>query len=236
MNQPDSRMKRKFHLIIFVFLCLAVTAQEFSDDKYALTTSSTTIGTGAVSVLDPYLSPFEYNGFHLRAQNDSRRFLNPNNDKLSYTSHLLFDVGMGSHPSGRNSMQFFNANYMFRLNYNLRPAEKLMFLLGGSADIDLGGKYLGRNINNPFSLDLYTNFNASAEIQYQFNLWKQDFRVQFGAVSPLLGVMFVPMQNATYYEMFVLNNTKNAFHFTSLHNKRAWFQHLNLDIHLKFNT
>ncbi|MHB9056287.1 MAG: DUF3316 domain-containing protein [Paludibacteraceae bacterium] len=227
---------KKITLIIISLLYISVNAQEFTAEKYALTTSSTTVGLGIVNMLDPYLSPYNYSGLQLKVQNKTRRFLNPENDKLSYSNHLLFEVGMGSHPSGNNSMQFFNTNYMFGMNYHMRPADNLIFLAGGSWDIDLGGKYLGRNVNNPFSLDLYTDINATAEVQYTFNLWKHDFRVQYGAVSPLIGCMFVPMQNATYYDIFILNNTQNTLHFSSLYNKRAWFHYLNLDIPFKSST
>lgn len=229
-------MKKKITLIIISLLYISVNAQEFTAEKYALTTSSTTVGLGIVNMLDPYLSPYNYSGLQLKVQNKTRRFLTPENDKLSYSNNLLFEVGMGSHPSGNNSMQFFNANYMFGMNYHMRPADNLIFLAGGSWDIDLGGKYLGRNVNNPFSLDLYTDINATAEVQYTFNLWKHDFRIQYGAVSPLIGCMFVPMQNATYYDIFVLNNTQNTLHFSSPYNKRAWFHYLNLDIPFKSNT
>ena len=54
--------------------------------------------------------------------------------------------------------------------------------------------------------------------------------------NSVLGCMFIPMQNVSYYELFVLNNTNDAFHFSSLHNKRAWFQYFNFDIPFNFNT
>ena len=229
-------MKQIFILIIFSCLYFFAGAQEFAKEKYALTTSSTTIGAGSVSILDPYLSPFDYNGFQIRVQNNSRRYFNPENNKLSYSSRLLMDLGKASHPSGKNSMLFFNTNYMAGVNYHFRPAENLMFLAGASWDIGLGGKYLSRNVNNPFSLDLYTDLNATAEIQYQFNVWKRNIRLQYGVATPLVGCMFVPMQNESYYELFVLDNTQNAFHISSLHNKRALYQQLNIDIPFKYNT
>ena len=58
-------------------------------------------------------------------------------------------------------MLFFNTNYMYGISYHMRPSDKLMILAGGSWAIDLGGKYLGRNVNNPFSLDLFTEINAT---------------------------------------------------------------------------
>ena len=229
-------MKKSTILVIFLFIFVLIRAQQFTDEKYALTTTATSVGAGFITLLDPYLSPYEYKGFEMRIENKSRRFFNPDNDKLSYSHRMYLELGKGNHPSGKNSMLFFNTNYMYGLNYHMRPVENLMILAGGSWDIDLGGKYLGRNVNNPFSLDFFSDLNATAEIQYELDLKNRSIRIQYGAVCPVAGFMFVPMQNVSYYELFVLDNTKNAFHFSSVHNKRAWYQYLNLDIPFKSNT
>ncbi len=224
--------------IITLLLCFSfsISAQLENDQQYALTTSTFTLGAGPAQVLDPYISPFEYSGLQIRAHATARKFFTPDNNKLSYTHKGYFDLGTASHPSRNNSMQFFNVNYMFGVNYHFRPMENLMVLAGGGWDLDVGGKYLARNVNNPFSLDLFTNLNATAEIQYLFNLWKQDFSIQYGTQMPLLGCMFVPMQGITYYELFMLNNLSTAFHFSSLHNKVGWSHYLNLDIPTKIST
>ncbi len=234
----NQMLEMRKYCLLFFLLIIFIPQRGFANDstQYALRTSATTIGLGFSKITDPYLSPFEYNGYEIKLQNNSRRFLKPDDNRFSYSNQILMEIGNGTHPSGKNSMLFFNANYMLGGNYHFRPADNLMILAGGSWDIDVGGKYLGRNINNPFSLDLYTNINATAEIQYLFKLWKQDFRLQLGAVSPVLGCMFVPTQNVSYFELFMLNNRKNAFHFSSLHNKRAVFSYFNLDFLLKSQT
>lgn len=222
--------------VLLIISALSLNAQNDGDQQYALTTSAFTVGLGSAKILDPYLSPFEYSGVQARIQNSARRFFNPENDKLSYTHKAFLDGGIAYHPSQNNSMMFFNTNYSYGVNYHFRPKDNLMLLAGGNWDINVGGKYLARNVNNPFSLDLYTNLNATAELQYLFKLWKQDFSLQYGAQSPFLGCMFVPMQGITYYELFVLNNLGTAFHFSSLHNRRAISHYLNLDIPLNFST
>lgn len=228
-------MKRILTVLLLISV-LTSKAQNDDNQHFALTTSSFTVGVGAAKILDPYLSPFEYSGMQARIQHSSRRFFNPENDDLSFTHKAFLDGGIAYHPNRNNSMMFFNTNYSFGMNYHFRPANSLMLLTGGSWDINVGGKYLARNVNNPFSLDLHTNLNATAELQYLFKLWKHDFSLQYGAQSPVLGCMFVPMQGITYYELFVLNNLETAFHFSSLHNRRAWSHYLNLDIPLNFST
>lgn len=227
---------KKIFPVILILLSVSIQAQQENDSLYALTTSSNTVGAGFVRILDPYLSPFEYSGLQIRLQNKAQKFFNPANDKLSYTHKGFIDGGWAHHPSRNNSMMFFNTNYSFGVNYHIRPANNLMLLLGGSWDLGVGGKYLSRNVNNPFSLDLHTGLNATAELQHLFKLWRQDFRIRYGAQTPLLGCMFIPFQGITYYEMFMLNNWQPAFHFSSLHNRQAWTHFLDFDIPLNFST
>lgn len=227
--------KQSFTLLFFIiFISQSVPANDST--KYALHTSATTIGIGFSSITDPYLSPFEYKGNKISLQSNSRRFLKATQNQVSHSGQMLLDIGKGKHPTGKNSLLFFNTRFMLGGNYHFRPADNLMILGGSSWDLGVGGKYLRRNVNNPFSLDLHTNINITAEIQYSFNIKNLNIRTQLGAASPLLGCMFVPMQNISYYELFMLKNRKNAFHFSSLHNKQAIFSYLNLDFLLKHNT
>jgi len=223
-----------------IFLCIIIIplvyAQDSTVKNYPLVTSSKTFNIGSINVLDPYLSPYEYNGTRIGYMTDNRRFIRANDTTLSYTSRAILNISTADHPNKNNSMLMFEGYYNLGINYHIRPFEKFMVLIGGSWDVDLGGKYISRNVNNPFSLDLYTNINATAEVQYEFNFLKQNLRLQYGVQTPLIGYMFVPMQGASYYELFSLNNLSDAFHFSSLHNRRAWMQYFHLDIPLRMTT
>ncbi len=229
-------MKIRGFTILLLFTFVFQNGYTNDSTLYALRTSATTIGIGYSKIKDPYLSPFEYNGHDIKLQNYARRYLNPADKTISHSSRSVLEIGTSAHPTGKNSMMFFNTNYMLGGNYHFRPIENLMILGGANWEFDLGGKYMSRNVNNPFSLDLYTNINATAEIQYLFNIRKLEFRAQAGFVSPIVGCMFVPSKNISYYELFMLKNLKNAFHFSSLHNKRAVYNYINLDFLLKSLT
>lgn len=229
-------MKPIWLFVVSLFCCLNLAAQSEQEELYALTTSTLTMGLGSERILDPYLSPFEYDGVNIGVQGMERRFFKANNNKLSYNHKANFNIGTAYHPNRNNSMSFFHIDYLYGVNYHFRPVNRLMVLAGGAWDIGVGGKYLARNVNNPFSLDLFTNLNATAEVQYLLHWLKRDFRFQYGAKTPLLGCMFVPQQGATYYEMFALNNLKDAFHLSSLHNRQAWNHYIHIDIPVKFTT
>lgn len=227
---------KKIFIVILILLSVSIRAQQDEEQLFALTTASNTVGAGMVKIVDPYLSPFEYSGILVRFQSTAQKLFNPEDNTLSYTHKGHIDGGWAQHSNRNNSMMFFNFNYSFGVNHHLRPIDNLMLLLGGSWDLGVGGKYLARNVNNPFSLDLYTGLNATTEVQYLFNLWRQDFRIRYGARVPLFGCMFVPMQGITYYEMFMLKNWHSAIHFSSLHNRQAWSHFVDFDIPLSFST
>jgi len=48
--------------------------------------------------------------------------------------------------------------------------------------------------------------------------------------------MFVPGSGASYYEMFSLGNLSDAFHFSSLHNKRGLKGRLTASVPFKTST
>ncbi|VBB48281.1 conserved exported hypothetical protein [uncultured Paludibacter sp.] len=246
MISKNLSIKREKTKIFFIFLLSAsFTVSLFSQTQetqtYNLVTNSNTFGIGSSFILDPYLSPFEYSGWHVEYQNEHQQYISSKDTLFSIKNRFNFQLGEAKHPTRINSMLFFNGNYDLGFHYHWRPVYNLTFQFGGSWDMDLGGKYISRNVNNPFSLDLYSNLNASASTNYKFrvnffNWFSQNFRAEYGVRTPLLGVMFVPEQGVSYYELFSLNNLKDAFHFSSIHNRRAILQYLNLDIPVRFTT
>ncbi|MFV0471206.1 MAG: DUF3316 domain-containing protein [Paludibacteraceae bacterium] len=228
-------------LNVFVFP-LSLYSQQDNHQKYNLITNSNTVGIGYSRILDPYLSPFEYSGSHIEYQNDKQRFLSSKDSIFSYQNTLNLIVGDAKHPTRINSMLFVNTNYDVSIHYRWRtPVDNLICLMGGSWDWNLGGKYISRNVNNPFSLDLYTNINGRISSNYKFevdffHLFKQNFRIEYGVKIPLAGIMFVPEQGVSYYELFSLRNLSNTFHFSSIHNRRGISHQLHLDIPLNITT
>ena len=236
-------IKYKILLISLILIVISFSSysQENESKNYNLVSNVTTVGLGSSNILDPYLSPFEYNGTHLEFLTENRRYASLSDTILSLNNRLSVILGQAKHPAGLNTMMFFNGNYDLGFYRHYRPLTNLNCMLGGSWDVDLGGKYIARNVNNPFSLDLYTDVNFAFSANYTFKLkvfnwFTQNFRVEYGAKTPLAGCMFVPPQGASYYEIFSLGNFNDSFHFTSIHNKRAISQYFNLDIPLKFTT
>ena len=79
-------------------------------------------------------------------------------------------------------------------------------------------------------MDMATNLNVSGVIRYDVSLLRMTLRLQLSAETPVVGLMFVPLAGASYYEMFELGNHAGLTHFSSLHNKRGINPKLTVDI------
>lgn len=223
-------MKKAGFLILIIFFNVSVYSQTRNADTYLLSNVANTFGFGAISVLDPYLSPLQYNGIGLKYDNDNLRFLDTEKLNLSRQSKFTITAAEALNPAFTSLMMLVGANYQYGMYYHFQPISDLKVLAGGSCDVDFAVKYLPRNTNNPVNMDMSTNLNISAMAFYKLKLLKRDVQLQLSLQSPLLGCMFVPQTGASYYELFLLGNLTDAFHFSSLHNKRGFQSRLLLHV------
>jgi hypothetical protein len=227
---------RGFFLLFLLVVFLEVTAQQSNEQKYALITNSGAMGVSLLSLTDPYLSPLTYTGLGVRYDGDSRRYVDPENENLSWTKRSNFALGMALNPANSSSMVFLGANAGWGMHYHFRPMKGLKLLAGGMCDIDFGMKQVSRNVNNPFNFDLSTNLNLSGVAMYDIPLRRRTLRLNGSIESPLLGCMFVPRSGASYYEIFDLWNLESTMHFSSLHNKRGLIETFTVDVPFNRST
>lgn len=206
------------------------------EKKYLLTTKTNTIGVSTLNLLDPYLSPLEYNGLGIRYDHEATRFLSPKNKNLSLQNKINFVGGLTLNPAYTASMTYAGINYEWGLNYHFQAFKSLKLRAGGSCDVDFGYKMIARNINNPVNLDMATNLNISGAAKYDIRMRKKALKLELTVQSPLLGCMFVPRSGASYYEMFDLWNLSSTTHFSSLHNKRGLRSTFSVDVPFNFTT
>jgi len=109
----------------------------------------------------------------------------------------------------------------------------LVVLAGGTWDAGLGYKDVPRNVNNPGNVDLATNLNLSGVAIYDIILRRRVLKLQLAVETPVIGWMYVPLAGASYYEMFMLGNTSDISHFSSIINKRGIHPKLTLDVPFK---
>lgn len=227
----EKYMKKSFFLFILLLCAIHVRAQVYPEGgKSTLVTAVNSFRFSRVRLLDTYLSPLYYKGLGITYENDRRRFFSPENDRLSMQSRVTLKAAVTFNPSRNSTISCLAANYAWGMHYHLRPARNLQLLIGGIADMDIGGKFLGRNVNRPANLDFATGLHLSFLLQYKIPAPKRDLILQVSFIIPVMGFMFVPEMGASYYEILSLGNFKNSGHFTSFHNRYGISQTYTIDI------
>ena len=214
-------MKKIFLITLVVGFCLLAKAQSTDDKKYFLSSEANVYSFSTLSFSDPYLSPMTYNGIGIGYSGSVRGFLTEKNLRITSVYKYNFNAGIALNKAYTSDILYLGGNYGWGIEYKLKPFHGLKVQVGGLWDVDLGMKNLERNINNPVNMDLSTNLNLSGLLRYDIPLWHRNFQLQLSFQTPIVGYMFVPRAGASYYEMFELGNLQDAFHFSSIHNKRG---------------
>lgn len=121
-------MKKKIVLLLTIFGCLCVQAQNNDSQKYLLTTKSSTLQLGFADIIDPYLSSLVYKGVGLNYNLDTRRFLSDKNTNYSMQSKLALSCDFLLNPTLSSEMIYIGINYGWGLNYHFRLTKKLKIL------------------------------------------------------------------------------------------------------------
>lgn len=229
-------MKRYVFPIFLMIVCLKVFSQDLSSPIYSLTTTNNLYGITFIHLLDNYLSPLTYDGIGFRYAYSSRKYLSPNNLKLSRENRFNINIAVTENPAKTSNISYLGMDYSWGLHYHFRPAKNVQLLAGSLWDIEFGLKANNRNQNNPMNIDLATNLNFSGMAIYDTRILKYPFRFQFTFSSPFLGLMFIPEQGESYYEIFELKNYSDILHFSSFHNKQGFAEELTIQVPLKHTT
>jgi hypothetical protein len=216
-------MKKILPLLLWLGI-YAFSYAQHPDKAYPLTTVNQQFGLSSLSIVDPYLSPLIYEGAGLTATYDDRRFLSEEYARFSWYNEADFLLGIASNETGSATMTVLGANAGTGVHYHLPSVEGFQFLLGGIWNFEFYTKSVSRNTNNSVNVDLASNWNFSAFVRKKITLFKRDIGFELQFQSPFAGLMFVPEQGASYYEMFSLEDSdlSKAFHFSSFHNKLAY--------------
>ncbi|MDR2915203.1 MAG: DUF3316 domain-containing protein [Tannerella sp.] len=189
----------------------------------------TLIGIGGSKMKDTYLSPEKYGGIGFRFMNERMRLTKLLNNKISRQNRVNVDIS--STINGAENANFLSAFVDYSLGYHYRfmPDPYFKILLGGSAHGMLGMVYNTRNGNNPMTVHADVDLNFSFIAIYEFRIKKSPLAIRYQFETPFMGVLFSPVYDQSYYEIFSLGNTAEIFNFNSFHNKFAMRNYLTLD-------
>ena len=190
----------------------------------------TMIGVGGYKMKDRYLSDGKYGGAGFRFMNERMRFTGSSGYKISRQN--IVNVNVSSTMNGSENATFLSAFVDYSLGYHYRfmPDPFLKILVGGNARGMLGMAYSTRNLNNPMTLHADIDLNFSLITIYEFHIKKNPFTIRYQFETPFMGMLFSPVYDQSYYEIFSLGNTAEVLNFNSFHNKFAMRNTLTLDI------
>lgn len=212
-----------------IFAPLLLIAQ--NAEKYHLAISDWQIGLNRAGLNDPYLSPLRYSGNGITASWNNKRFFLKSSERIIETSKISVFYNFLLNPAHTAAMYYAGGNANYGVHYRVKIAQNLSFLLGASSDIDLGFRYLARNSNNPFNMDLAANLNLSVAAHLKIPLLKRVFELDAIVRTPFVGAMFVPQQGSSYYEMGTFSGgLRNTVHLSHLGNKNGLHTILALDV------
>jgi len=189
----------------------------------------TLVGVGGYMMKDTYLSREKYGGLGFRFMNERMRLTKMANYKIS--SQNIVNVDISSVMNGARNANFLSAfaDYSLGYHYRFMPDPYLKVLVGGSARTMIGMVYNTRNGNNPMTVHADIDLNFSMLAIYEFRTKRSPLAIRYQFETPLLGILFSPVYEQSYYEIFSLGNTAEIFNFNSLHNKFAMRNYLMLD-------
>jgi Protein of unknown function (DUF3316) len=229
----------KIRLLVILFFIAATIVGQTNDSiqkLYALKKSYSLYGISEITLVDPYLSPLPYTGYTINAIFGNERFLNPNHQAVSIANNQSYYLGATLNPSQTAYELYYAANCNWGFYYHYRVFENFKIEIGGLWDYQFGMKSNDRNVNNPYNVDLATNINLSLLALCEIPTPKRVIKIRFGFETPLLGCMFVPMPDETYYEVLYYGNFDNTIHFTHPFNKQGYKINVMADIPLKYTT
>jgi len=230
-------MKQSTIIGLFILLLLStISAQQVDDKKYKLISAASYTDISLLSLVDPYLSPLSYNGIGIGYGHSEQKYFDTENTRFSMRRRWNIIGGLALNPVFSTAMTYAGGECSWGAFYHYRKFSGVQFLLGATADGQLGVKSISRNVNNPVNMDAAVNLNLAAMMRYDFRLFGYPMRLNYELETPVAGCMFVPMQGASYYEMFELWNLDNAVHFSSIHNKSCLKFALGLDVRFKKST
>ena len=228
-------MRKKILILAALLGILASASAQESPATDTLATNrfvmrSTLYGVGCANLLDTYLSPVEYTGVEARIVHERMRMTKLLDGNVSKQSLLQVNFGYTENRSETGNELFGLVNWSCGLHYHFHINDHLTLLAGGLGEMNMGFIYNTRNSNNPAQAKAYVNLTASGMAIYKFRLWNRPFAVRYQLNVPMVGVMFSPQYQQSYYEIFTLGNSDGTVKLTSLHNQPSCRQLLTLDI------
>ena len=235
---------KQFKTIMFLSIFIlyggveAKNREENPDENplYLLSNKAVSIGIGSQREYDTYLSPLLYKGTGLTLMSEQLKHFSRRSNKFSWYSEPTFRIGLVENPAKNATMIPFSLRYFLGMYYHIRPVQNMNILVGPMWNMDLGGRSLLSNQNNPASFIWNTNIWASAMAYYHVPLRRRTLTFREHFALPLADVMFSPDYMQSYYDILEVGSSDNIIVFTSPVERLEWRNKISMDLPTRFCT
>jgi hypothetical protein len=208
----------------------AASAQSEEKENHRFVTRTIMYGIGSANVFDTYLSPQEYKGTDFRLSRETMRLSKHFNDNVSIQSFIQANIAYTHNQVNNNNTFSGLINWNHGMHYQFRLTKNFKLLAGGVGDFNGGFVYNLRNGNNPASARAYINLDASGMAIWHLKIMRRPITLRYQLNVPVVGVMFSPHYEQSYYEIFTVGNAHGVIQLASLHKQPSLRQMLSVDI------
>lgn len=206
-------------------------APQSSDEPSRPVRSAFMVDAGSSHLLDTYLSPLKYTGWHAAFNYERTQAMKFSPAKWRQQLDLGVEINSGRNPARNASLLYGNLSAGWSMSRLWRLPARLWVSAGGRVEGNLGGIYSNRNGNNPAALKADISLGGVASLGWNVNLWKLPVTLRWQTAIPLAGVFFSPEYDELYYEIY-LGNSHGLAHFGWPGNLFRWDNLVTADLGL----
>lgn len=222
-------MKKLILHIILLFATFAVSAQ--APEVIRPVSSAFMFDAGSSHLLDTYLSPLHYTGWHVGFSYERNQAMKFAPERWRQQLSIGLEFNDAASPARNTTLLYGNIAASWAMSRVWRLQNRLWVSAGGRVGADIGGVYNERNGNNPAAAKVDAYIGATAAVGWSVNLWKVPVSLRWQTSMPLLGAFFSPEYDELYYEIY-LGNRHGLAHFAYPGNLFRWDNLVTADMRL----
>lgn len=221
---------RRYILTLLIAL-LAGGADILGEEPLRPVRSAFMLDAGSSHMLDTYLSPLKYTGWHAAFSYERVQAMKFSPEKWRQKLDLGVEINGGDNPAKNATMLYGNISASWAMSRLWRLPYRLRASVGGRLEGNLGGMYNARNSNNPAAVKADIAIGATASLGWDVRLRRLPVTFRWQTSMPLMGVFFSPEYDELYYEIY-LGNHHGLAHFGWPGNLFRWDNLVTADLGL----
>lgn len=164
---------------------------------------------GYSRVLDSYLTPITYSGWHTAIAFEHAQQAGFGHGKWTRQLSLGLNYDHVDNRVGSNTMHHLRATGQWALMRRWHPTaldSRFVLMGGGMTWLHGGVIYNDANSNNPASVKLHWTLGLQGIAQFDTRLRSVPVTLRYQAALPIAGVWFSPEYDESYYEIYLGNH------------------------------